>query len=206
MMKHGLRSCLLGVIFLLAIAPRSYSDNLAGDQISIAVPAPALSRLASSILPIRINPNDAVLGDLWVESISDLRFGKNKMLCSLRLRGKDAKYTLLLGQTPVIIEVGDLDVSFDLEGPFRFDNTENRLYVKPIIVGNAKGVAQDGPPESLLSLLSGVEYPIQFDSLKPLLFRSNGRAFQFHLSLLDVLSDKEGIYLTVSPKLVETGP
>ena len=206
MRRHSFKSYLLSVIFLFAIAPRSYSDNLAKDQISVAVPAPVLSMLASSVLPIRINPNDAFLGDLWIKSISDLRFGKNKVLCSLQLRGKDAKYTLLLGETPIIIEVGDMDVSFDFEGTFRFDNAVNRLYVKPIIVGNTKGVAQDGPLESLLALLSGVEYPIQVGSLKPLLFRPNDRTFQFDLSLRDVFSDKDGVYLTVSPKLAETGP
>ena len=205
-MNHGSRALLLGVIFLLAAAPRLYSDNVSEDQISVAVPASELSRLASTILPIKINPNDVVLGDLWVESIRNLRFGKNKVLCSLRLRGKDAKYTLRLGETPVIIEVGDLDVTFDVEGLFRFDNAAGTLYVKPIIVGNSEAVAQNGPMVSLLALLSGVEYPIPVGNLAPLVFESNGRKFQLYLSLVDVFSDNAGVYLKANPKLVEKGP
>jgi hypothetical protein len=203
MMKYRLTTHFLSILFSLVIAPHAYSGDLPNDQITIAVPGPVLSMLVSSALPLRINCNDAVVGDIWIESIRDLRFSKNTVLCSLRLRGKDVKYTVMLSKTPVIIEAGDMDLSFNVEGLFRFDSAANTLFVKPIIVDNTENAGQNGTLVSVLSQLSGIEYPIQVGSLNPIIFALQDKTLQCNFFLKNVFSKKDGLFLTISPKLAK---
>jgi hypothetical protein len=182
----------------------SYSGDQAQDQITVVLPGPALSKVLSELLPMRIDPDGRVSGDLFIESVRNLRFDNNKVLCSIRFLGKQAKYTISLRETAsMVVDIGDLDVSFDLEGALRFDGKAHRLYVKPTIVGDVQGTSEGSPLRLLLDLLTEMEYPIHMQKLVPVMMGTQGQPVQLDLSLSDVSSKKDRLVLTVQPRVVK---
>jgi len=194
-------------IFVFFSVCRSYGGDCTQDEITVVLPGPAVSKVFSELLPMRIDPHGRMTGDLSIKSIRNLRFDKDKVLCSIRFLGKETKYTMPLRKTAsVVIDIGDLDVYFDLEGTLRFDPGTHRLYVKPTIVGDVQGIAEGSPLSLLLALLTDIEYPIHMQRLLPVTTGTEGRPVQIDLSISDVSSENNRLVLTVQPKVVKTGP
>jgi hypothetical protein len=198
------RSVIFFGLFFFISVPQIYGGDSGRDGIKVVLPGPALSKLFSELLPVRINPEGRVSGELLIQSVRNLGFDKDKVLCSIRFVGKQAKYTVPLRETTsVVIDVGNLDVSFDLEATLRFDLGDHRLYVKPTIVGDIQGVAEDSPLRLLLSLLTDMEYPIHVQKLVPVMTGVEGRPVQLELSISDAFSEKDRLVLMVQPRVVK---
>jgi hypothetical protein len=198
------RSIIFFALFFFVSVPHIYSRDSGQDDIKVVLPGPALSELLSELLPVRIDPEGRVSGELLVQSVRNLSFDKDKVRCSIRFVGKQAKYNVPLRETTsLVIDVGDLDVSFDLEATLRFDRRDLRLYVKPTIVGDIQGVSEDSPIRLLLSLLTDMEYPIHMQKLVPVMTGIEGRLVQLELSISDAFSEKDRLVLMVQPRVVK---
>ena len=203
-MKFKWRPIVFLALVVFIFVPLSYSGDQGQDQITVVLPGPALSKVLSELLPMRIDPDGRVSGDLFIESVRNLRFDNNKVLCSIRFLGKQAKYTISLRETAsMVVDIGDLDVSFDLEGALRFDRKAHRLYVKPTIVGDVQGTSEGSPLRLLLDLLTEMEYPIHMQKLVPVMTGTQGQPVQLDLSISDVSSKKDRLVLTVQPRVVK---
>ena len=205
--RFGLKPIVFFTLFVFVSVSHSYGGNWGQDEITVVAPGPALSTIFSELLPLRIDPGGRVSGDLLIQSVQNLRFDNNKVLCSIRLLGKKAKYTMPLQKAAsVVVDIGDLDVSFDLEGALRFDHGAHRLYVKPTIVGDVRGAAEGSPLRLLLSLLTQIEYPIHMQKLVPVMTGTGDTPVQLDLSISDVSSEKNRLLLTVQPRVVKAEP
>jgi hypothetical protein len=203
-MERALKPNIFCVFFLLVLVSHSYSGDIEEDEITIVFPAVTLSKLVNGVLPIRFGPNDNVSGDLWIDSITNLKLEKDKALCSMSLHGKDVTYAFQIQGSSVIVEIGDVDTSLSLEGTFRFEKASNTFYLKPTIVPDDTAQADGSPMEILLSLVSGVEYPIEMGKLKPVIARLSGQDIRIDSSISDIFSDKNKLFFIVNPKMVKT--
>ena len=203
-MERALKPNIFCVFFLLVLVSHSYSGDIEEDEITIVFPAVTLSKLVNGVLPIRFGPNDNVSGDLWIDSITNLKLEKDKALCSMSLHGKDVTYAFQIQGSSVIVEIGDVDTSLSLEGTFRFEKGSNTFYLKPTIVADDTAQADGSPMEILLSLVSGVEYPIEMGKLKPVIARLSGQDIRIDSSISDIFSDKNKLFFIVNPKMVKT--
>jgi len=204
MMKRVSRLNIFCIFVFLVFASRSYPGDPKNDEITIVFPAQALSSAVRDILPIKLVPNDKISGDVWIDSVSDLKFEKNKVFCSMSLRGKGVKYTFYMQKAPVIVEIGDVDIALSLQGTFRFEKAHNRLYVTPTIVGDDTGPEKGSPVELLMSVLAGVEYPVEIHKVEPIIAKLSGQKIRIEISLLDIFSDDNKLFFTVRPKTAKT--
>ena len=203
-MERALKPNIFCVFFLLVLVSHSYSGDIEEDEITIVFPAVTLSKLVNGVLPIRFGPNDNVSGDLWIDSITNLKLEKDKALCSMSLHGKDVTYAFQIQGSSVIVEIGDVDTSLSLEGTFRFEKASNTFYLKPTIVADDTAQTDGSPMKILLSLVSGIEYPIEVQKLKPIITRFSGQEIRIDSSISDIFSDKNKLFFIVNPKMVKT--
>lgn len=203
-MERALKPNIFCVFFLLALVSHSYSGDIREDDITIVFPAVTLSKLVNGILPIKFGPNDSISGDIWIDSITNLKLEKDKVLCSMSLHGKDVKYALQIQGSSVIVEIGDVDTSLSLEGTFRFEKPTNTFYLKPRILADDTAQTDGSPMKILLSLVSGVEYPIEVRKLKPIIARFSGQEIRIDSSISDIFADKNQLFFIVNPKMVKT--
>ena len=203
-MERALKPNIFCVFFLLVLVSHSYAGDIEQDEITIVFPAVTLSKLVNGMLPIKFGPNDNVSGDLWIDSITNLRLEKDKVLCSMSLHGKDVTYAFQIQGSSVIVEIGDVDTSLSLEGTFRFEKASNTFYLKPRIVADDTAQTDGSPMKILLSLVSGVEYPIEMGKLKPVIARLSGQDIRIDSSISDIFSDKNKLFFIVNPKMVKT--
>ena len=203
-MERALKPNILCVFFLLVLVSHSYAGDIEDDEITIVFPAVTLSKLVNGMLPIKFGPNDNVSGDLWIDSITNLKLEKDKVLCSMSLHGKDVTYALQLQGSSVIVEIGDVDTFLNLEGTFRFEKASNTLYLKPRIVADDTAQTDASPIKILLSLVNGVEYPIELGKLKPIIAQFSGQQIRIDSSISDIFSDKNKLFFIVKPKMAKT--
>jgi hypothetical protein len=203
-MGRALKPNIFCVFFLLVLVSHSYSGDIEEDEITIVFPAVTLSKLVNGMLPTKFGPNDNVSGDLWIDSITNLRLEKDKVLCSMSLHGKDVTYAFQIQGSSVIVEIGDVDTSLSLEGTFRFEKASNTFYLKPTIVADDTAQTDGSPMKILLSLVSGVEYPIELGKLKPIIARFSGQEIRIDSSISDIFSDKNKLFFIVNPKMGKT--
>lgn len=203
-MERALKPNIFCVFFLLVFASHSYSGDIEEDEITIVFPAVTLSKLVNGILPIKFGPNDNISGDIWIDSITNLKLEKDKVLCSMSLHGKDVKYAFQIQGSSVIVEIGDVDTHLSLEGTFRFEKASNTFYLKPRIVADDTAQTDGSPMKILLSLVSGIEYPIEVRKIKPIIARFSGQEIRIDSSISDIFSDKNKLFLIVNPKMVKT--
>jgi hypothetical protein len=203
-MERALKPNIFCVFFLLVLVSHSYSGDIQEDEITIVFPAVTLSKLVNGMLPIKFGPNDNVSGDLWIDSITNLKLEKDKVLCSMSLHGKDVTYAFQIQGSSVIVEIGDIDTSLSLEGTFRFEKASNTFYLKPTIVADDTAQTDGSPMKILLSLVSGVEYPIELGKLKPIIARFSAQEIRIDSSISDIFSDKNKLFFIVNPKMAKT--
>jgi len=203
-MERALKPIIFFVFFLLVLVSHSYSGDIEEDEITIVFPAVTLSKLVNGILPIKFGPDDNISGDLWIDSITNLKLEKDKVLCSMSLHGKDVTYAFQVQGSSVIVELGDVDTTLSLEGMFRFERASNTFYLKPRILADDTAQTDGSPMKILLSLISGIEYPIELAKLKPIIARFSGQEIRIDSSISDIFSDKDKLFLIVSPKMVKT--
>lgn len=203
-MERALKPNIFCVFFLLVLVSHSYAGDIEEDEITIVFPAVTLSKLVNGILPIKFGPNDNISGDIWIDSITNLKLEKDKVLCSMSLHGKGVKYAFQIQGSSVIVEIGDIDTRLSLEGTFRFEKASNTFYLKPRIVADDTAQTDGSPMKILLSLVSGIEYPIEVRKLKPIITRFSGQEIRIDSSISDIFSDKNKLFFIVNPKMVKT--
>ena len=203
-MGRALKPIILCVFFLLALISHSYSGDIEDDGVTIVFPAVTLSRLVKGILPIKCGSNDSISGDIWIDSIENLKLEKDKVLCSISLHGKDVTYTLQIEGSSVIVEIGDVDTAVNLEGTFRFEKASNTLYLKPRILPDDTAQTDGSRMKMLLSLVSGVEYPFELRKLKPIIARFSGQEIRIDSSISNIFSDNNKLFFIVNPKMAKT--
>ena len=200
-MKVFNRSAFVAIILLLlATASTAQVDSL--KEMTVVVPADSIARVIKPLLPYRIDLGKNFLGDFWVKSIENIRIKNDKIFFSSLISGKDIKYATKIGKQVVKFVVGDVDLTSRWEVSFNYDKSKKTIFIKPYLQDskNEKEFSQgDALLNTLLTALSGIEYPVELDNLKPI-------KSEFYNQLLTVKMDISGIYTGDDKLFVEVIP
>jgi len=200
-MKVFNRSAFVAIILLLLVtASTAQVDSL--KEMTVVVPADSIARVIKPLLPYRIDLGKNFLGDFWVKSIENIRIKTDKIFFSSLISGKDIKYATKIGKQVVNFVVGDVNLTSRWEVSFNYDKSKKTLFIKPYLQDskNEKKFSQgDALLNTLLTALSGIEYPVELDNLKPI-------KSEFYNQLLTVKMDVSGIYTLDDKLFVEVIP
>jgi hypothetical protein len=188
------------VLFLLVYPSTAQVDNL--KEMTVVMPAQSVARAIKPLLPYKIDLGKDFVGSFFVKSIDNIRIRKNKIFFTSLIIGKNIKYSTKFGKQVINIVVGDVNLPSSWEVSFKFDKTKNKLLVMPKLkeLKDIEELSQaDGLLNSLLTALSGVEYPIDLNNIEPVKSEFNKQLWILTMNITDVYTGKDKLFVEVIP-------
>ncbi|MGD8263419.1 MAG: hypothetical protein PVG08_12535 [Desulfobacterales bacterium] len=188
------------ILFLLVSSSTAQVDSL--KETTVVVPAESLARVIKPLLPYKIDLGKNFLGSFFVQSIENIRIEKGKILFSSLISGKDIKYATKVGEQVVNFVVGDVNLASRWEVSFKFDKTNKKLLLKPDlqVPKNENEFSQgDALVNTLLTALSGIEYPIELNNLEPVKSEFYNQLLTAKMDVSDVYAANDKLFIELIP-------
>jgi len=169
---------------------------------TVVVPAESLAKVIKTLLPYPIDLGKNFVGSFYVKSIENIRIEKNKVLFSSVISGKDIKYATKIGKQVVNFVVGDVSLPNQWDVAFKYDKQKKILLVKPLVKGpeDQNGFSQgDALLNGLLTALSGLEYPVELNNLKPVKSELYNQLWILNMDIADVYTGSDKLFIEVIP-------
>jgi hypothetical protein len=172
------------------------------NEMAVVITAQSIARVIQPLLPYRIDLGKNFIGSFFVESIENISIKKEKIFFSARIKGKDIEYAPKIGKKVVSFLVGDVNLPSSWEVSFKFDKTNQKLLIKPVLQ-NSKNEMEfsqgDVLLNTLLVALSGVEYPIELSNLEPIKSEFNNQLWLLNITVADVYAGDDKLFVELIP-------
>ncbi len=202
-MKIARHSAMVMVLLLsIVFSSPAQADDL--TEITVVAPADSIARAIKPMLPYRIDLGNNFLGKFWVQSIDHISIKKDRIFFSSLITGKDIKYATKIGKQTINFVVGEVNLANQWEVAIRFDKSKKRLFLKPMITTPAAtdDLSQgDALLNTLLVALSGVEYPVDLNDLKPVKTELHNQLLVLNTDISDVYAADGQLFIELVPRV-----
>jgi len=193
-------SIIVTLIFCFSLfIPYSSATTDKKNEITIVIPEKVVAKFINDVLPIEITRPKGYSGVIWVKSIDKLKLGINKVSFSVNMCGKDVKYTAKIGNLSTILNLGNIDISFNCEASIRYDKEKNILYMRPKIMEKGNGNELLWP--LLAILMNDKEYPVEIQKLKPIITEFSSKTATINMDISDVYITNNRLFIGIRPTL-----
>lgn len=196
--SHGF--LVLGIVLSLFLFCSFVSADK-GSEITITVPAELMGRMISQTLPVEVNKKKDISGAIWIESIDKLKLGHNKISFFMKMRGEDIAYTARIGETPVVLNLGNVSLALNCDAKLRYDRQRNVLYVKPEIISEKTG------SESFSLLLNGLlgdeEIPLEIQKIRPFIAKLGNDTLTVNMNISNIYTMAEVLCIGIEPSVLK---
>jgi hypothetical protein len=193
-------ACVFILLFLLVSLSTAQVDGL--KEMTVVFPAQSVSRAIQPLLPYKIDLGQNFIGSFFVQSIENLRIEKGRILFSSLIHGKDIKYATKIGNQVVNFVVGDVNLPGSWEVSFKFDKIKKKLLITPKLQ-NSKDEKEFSPGDALLNTLltalSGLEYPVELNNLKPVKSEFYNQLLTLNTVISDIYGADNKLFLELIP-------
>lgn len=200
-MKRIATTILGSIICLCLSIPSAFATPGMKDEVTVGIPAGVLAQFINDVLPLEIRKNEKLSGSIWVQSIDDLKLGKDTVSFSVDIRGEDVRYRGKIGNLATTVEFGSIDASFKCEASIRYDREKHILYVKPITMEQRN--KEEAPWSLLAALVAAREYPIEIKQLKPIIAKFSNRSATITLDISDIYTADNRLFVGIRPSVKE---
>jgi len=194
------------VSFLIVSSVVAMSNDL--REMTMVVPAESLAKAIKPLLPYPIDLGKNFLGSFYVKSIEHIHINDGKISFSSLISGKDIKYTTKIGKQVVNLVVGDVNLPSRWQVAFHYDKSKKTLFVTPNLLDpvNEKDFSQgDALLNTLLTALSGIEYPIDLNNLKPVKSEFYKQILTLNTDIADVYGANNKLFIELIPRILISG-
>lgn len=181
------------------LIPYSSATTDKKNEITIVIPAKVVAKFINDVLPIEITRHKGFSGIIWVKSIDKLKLGINKVSFSVKMCGKDIKYTGKIGNLSTSLNFGNIDISFNCEASIRYDKEINILYVRPKIMDKRNG--NELLWTLLAALMNDEEHPIEIQKLKPIITEFSNKTVTINMDISNVYTVNNRLFIGIRPTL-----
>jgi len=191
------------VIFLLIVSSSTAQVN-GLREMTVVVPAESLAKVINPLLPYKIDLGKNFIGSFFVQSIENIRINNDKISFVSLISGKDIKYATKIGKQVVNFVVGDVNLPSRWEVAFSYDKSKKTLFLKPILQAskNEKEFSQgDALLNTLLTALSGLEYPLELNDLKPVKSEFYNQLWILNMDIADIYTGNDRLFIELLPKV-----
>ena len=197
------RSILVGVVLCLSfLLVHSYAATDKDNEITIVIAARVLQGFINEVLPLEITTNKKVSGVLWIQSIEDLRLGLDKIWFTATIHGENIAYKGKIGGLPANLRFGAIDSTLNCEASIRYDSNKGLLYIRPKVV--EEGKKGDFLWLLLVSILSGREYPVEVQELKPIAARFSKKTVEIDMDISNIYTTNDRLFIAMRPTVKAT--
>ena len=202
-MKVAYHSAIVIVLFLSIV---SSSPVRAGGltEMTVVAPADSIARAIKPMLPYQIDLGKNFLGKFWVQSIDHISIKRDRIFFSSLITGKDIKYATKIGKQTINFVVGEVNLANQWEVAIRFDKSKRRLFLKPMITTPTAtdDLSQgDALLNTLLVALSGLEYPVELNDLKPVKTELHNQLLILNTDVSDVYAADGKLFIELAPRI-----
>jgi hypothetical protein len=154
-------------LFILPISPSS-ADN---QSILLRLPEPVVADIIGKSLPFDVQPNaDSLAGSISVTRIDQLAFSDQALSAAMSLTGREVQLNTSIGGHQLRLNVGTVDLNFDVSAQVRFDPGSQTLFIRPIISGLEQQTTQSNEVAKLIAaLFNDREIPLALDKMQPII-------------------------------------
>lgn len=202
--------CIIFVCLMLVVGiSGSHAQTDSSDEIGIAVPATAITKMIKAALPIQLDNGPHIKGALWIDAIDHFKIGSNELMFDMNIRGKNIKLETQLGKKTLLMDIGNVNAFFSCTVSFRYDAPARLLYITPYLLQKPDENKSDELATSLLQLISlanGTEYPIEIQKFEPLVARISDDQFNIGMEITRIYSEKNRLFVNGKANLKKTTP
>ena len=189
-------------LFLFFSPASAQVDGL--HEMTMVLPAESLTKAIKPLLPYPIDLGKNFVGSFYVKSIENIRIDNGKISFSSLISGKDIKYATKIGKQAVNFVVGDVNLPSRWEVSFQFDKNKKTLLIAPKMQdgNNEKEYSQgDALLNTLLTALSGVEYPVELNNLKPITAELYNQMRTVNTDIADIYGADNKLFVELVPSV-----
>lgn len=186
------------LLFILPISPLS-ADN---QSILLRLPEPVVADVISKSLPFAVQPeSDSLAGSISVTRIDQLVFQDQALSAALSLNGRDVQLNTSIGGHQIRLNVGNVELDFDVSAQVRFDRQSQTLFIRPLISGLDQQTGQNNEAAKLIAaLFNDQELPIALDKIQPIITDIGSSKLIIDTLVKDVLLKPGSIDILLTPE------
>lgn len=186
------------LLFILPISPLS-ADN---QSILLRLPEPVVADVISKSLPFAVQPeSDSLAGSISVTRIDQLVFQDQALSAAMSLNGRDVQLNTSIGGHQIRLNVGNVELDFDVSAQVRFDRQSQTLFIRPLISGLDQQTGQNNEAAKLIAaLFNDQELPIALDKIQPIITDIGSSKLIIDTLVKDVLLKPGSIDILLTPE------
>lgn len=198
-MRKEIHLLILSTILTLTVLLPIPAPCAPAKAVTVSVPAAVVRTAFDRLLPLELTPIKQLSGELWLKSVSQLKFGDNQAAFLTTIHGKNVSYNM----GSLMVGIGTVNLSFHSLVKLRFDSARGILYVKPHVT--QKNIKADkerigSDLTQLLSIFNEVEYPISIKSLRPIVADTSSGQIFIKMKISNIYTKRGMLYVELIPK------
>lgn len=165
-----MKKCILIASLLLTLLALSAAAEQPGsDAILLRLPESVVADMVEKSLPLVVNQESSSLaGSISVTRINDLVFKDGSLAAAVSMQGRDVLLNTSFGGQQVRLNVGSVDLNFDLAATLRFDRDSQTLFIHPTVSGlDQQENSEVG--KLIVALFNDREIPLSVDGIQPII-------------------------------------
>jgi len=156
-------------LLLTLLAASAAAEQQSSDTILLRLPDSVIASIVKKFLPFIINQESSSLaGSISVTEISKLVIKDGVLGAGVSMQGRDVRVDTSFGGHQVKLNVGNLDLNFDVAATVRFDRDSRTLFIRPTVSGpDQRGNSDAG--KLIVALFNDQEIPLLLSEIQPII-------------------------------------
>jgi len=201
-MKRVVIPFVVAVAMILIVQSQICAQSEESGDITIVVPVESLRDVIEDLVPYQFDFGKGFEGSFRVEAIENLKIARDTISCTSYIVGEDVEYSIKIMDRKARVAVGNVRLRNNWEVLVRYDETKKVLMVTPSVRGVMdKDSVSKGEMllQAVLEGMSGLAYPVQLDTLKPIETALQKRDLFIDINITGVSVERDKIVVTMRP-------
>ncbi|MFQ5561702.1 MAG: hypothetical protein ACE5FU_14125 [Nitrospinota bacterium] len=194
-----------GLLLSFALFSTSVASQMSPmKEVTLVVPEARVKKIIEQLLPYKIDLGEGFSGSFWLKNIDNLKIEKNKISFNSHIFGEDIYYLTKIGTKTVKIFLGNVNSMNKWKTSIRYEPGAGKLFVKPSVdaAPDKESLSRgDFLLDALLQTLSGIEYPVKVDAIKPFMVNTVLNSLLVDVKVSDFFMEDGTLFLEVVPSV-----
>lgn len=196
-----MKKLMLIALLLLALPTVSaHAEQSGNDAILLRLPESVIAAIVEQALPFDVNQESSSLaGSISVIDISNLSFIDGSVAAAVSMQGRDMQLNTSFGGHQVRLNVGSVDLNFDIATALRFDRDSQTLFIRPTVSGLDQQENNEAG-QLIVALFNDQEIPLPLDTIQPIITDIGSSELVIDTRVHDVIVKPGSIDILLEPK------
>ena len=191
---------LITSLILTLLAASAAAEQPGSDAILLRLPESVIASIVEKSLPFVVGQESSSLaGSISVTDISKLVFKDGSAGAAVSIQGRDVELKTSFGGSQINLNVGSVDLNFDVAATMRFDRDNQTLFIRPSVSGLDQ---QDNNEVGALivALFNDQEIPLALADIEPIITDIGSSQLVIDTRVHDVLIRPGSVDILLEPK------